>query len=230
MQERIEEHLGYAHAVAAEVLRKLPPSVDRDEVESAAHLGLAQAGAAYDPSRGISFATFAYYRIRGAIYDSIRHTVRLSKFEQGANEYMTEYSAAGDAGPEHDLQELRRVTGAVTSSYLLSLEALRQDPHDHSQESPFDSVALAERRASLREAISVLPSKNREVIEGYYYDNASFEEIGRRMGLSKSWICRIHAKSLDMLREVLAEKRSVDEAREIVYTQATSPVSPSITA
>src|SRR5215475_1822808 len=89
----VELHLGYAHAIAADMLKTLPPSVDRADLESAAAFGLFQAATAYDPSRGISFATFAYYRIRGAIYDDLRKACRANKFEEAANCYMLDYSS-----------------------------------------------------------------------------------------------------------------------------------------
>jgi RNA polymerase sigma factor for flagellar operon FliA len=48
-----------------------------------------------------------------------------------------------------------------------------------------------------------LPEKNRKVIEGCYYQNRTLEDVGADMGLSKSWTCRIHAKGIEMLREML---------------------------
>jgi RNA polymerase sigma factor for flagellar operon FliA len=66
MNELIESHLGYAHAIAADLAGRYPPNIA--DLESAAELGLVQAARSYDPSRAVSFATFAYYRIRGAIF------------------------------------------------------------------------------------------------------------------------------------------------------------------
>jgi DNA-directed RNA polymerase specialized sigma subunit len=65
-----------------------------------------------------------------------------------------------------------------------------------------------EQKDWLKRAIASLPAKNREIIERYYFEEVSLEEIGDRMGLSKSWVCRIHAKSLIMLRETLAAQQS----------------------
>ena len=63
----------------------------------------------------------------------------------------------------------------------------------------------SEAHERLREAVKRLPDKNRRVLEGYYYEDKSLEEIGAGMGLSKSWVCRVHAKSLEMVREYLEE-------------------------
>ncbi|MBV8071423.1 MAG: hypothetical protein JO270_16050 [Acidobacteriaceae bacterium] len=68
----VESHLGYAHAIAAEVL-KLDSSVNRADAERSAEFGLMQAASAYDPSRSTAFTTFAYHRIRRVIYEDLRH-------------------------------------------------------------------------------------------------------------------------------------------------------------
>src|SRR5882724_3392753 len=84
----IEAYRSYSHAISAEILKKLPSSVDRDDVIGAAELGLVEAAQNFDPTRGVLFKTFAYYRIRGAIYDSLRKVGRLKgeprvRFEAG---------------------------------------------------------------------------------------------------------------------------------------------------
>ena len=43
--------------------------MERDEFESAACLALVEAARSFDPTRNIRFATFARFRIRGALVD-----------------------------------------------------------------------------------------------------------------------------------------------------------------
>src|ERR1700732_1691603 len=91
----VETFRSYSHAIAAEVLRKYP-AIARDDIIGAAELGLVEAAQNFDPSRGVLFKTFAYYRIRGAIYDALRKMGCLKgetklHFEAGANEYMKDY-------------------------------------------------------------------------------------------------------------------------------------------
>src|SRR5258707_3325347 len=68
----IESHLSYAHAIAAEIVKTLSIHVERGELRAAAELGLTEAAHSYDHRPGVQFKTFAYYRIRGAVYDAIR--------------------------------------------------------------------------------------------------------------------------------------------------------------
>src|SRR5258707_4953824 len=68
----IESHLSYAHAIAAEIVKTLPIHVERGDLQAAAELGLTEAAHSYDHRPGVQFKTFAYYRIRGAVYDAVR--------------------------------------------------------------------------------------------------------------------------------------------------------------
>ncbi len=212
-QALIEHHRGYARALAAEILKKLPPHAERDELESAADLGLVEAANAFDPSRGVQFRTFAYYRIRGAVYDCIRKLTWLSKtdydklrFEASANDFLADYSSGSEAGgsPETGLEEVRGLTDSLATAYLLSLDAegvrTPEDPTPAAEERLIDS----EQRGMLREVIGKLPERNRVAIESYYYQGLTLEEVGKKIGLSKSRASRVVARSVEMLREAMA--------------------------
>src|SRR5262245_5291591 len=56
------------------VVRRLRPATSRLEVDdlvSAGTIGLIEAADRYDPERGVTFASFAYRRIRGAVIDEL---------------------------------------------------------------------------------------------------------------------------------------------------------------
>ena len=209
----VQAHRPYCHSVAKELLGHLPPHIDRDDVLGWADLGLMEAAQAFDPSRGVSFRTFSYYRIRGAILDGVRksgwlnrreyHNVRL---RQRTNELLQVYAdlpdqPAADAGA--GLEDLRRISGSVAVSCVLSLEELHGEPADPRVVPADEDVAVLENRERIRDCLSRLPERNRELLIDYYYRDITLEQIGQRMGLSKSWISRIHAKSLELLRDLL---------------------------
>jgi RNA polymerase sigma factor for flagellar operon FliA len=211
----IETNLAYAHAITAEVMRKLPPELERKDIQCWAELGLVEAANAFDRTRGVQFKTFAYYRIKGAIYDGLRKLgwypkaqYQRLRFEMAANEYLKDVSddplPAGS--PEAQLQDLKDLTGNLMSCYMLSLEALGEEPIDHDQVSAERALEYQQQRENLRRSLSQLPEKNRRVLEFCYFDELTFEEIGNKLGLSKSWVCRLHAKSLEMLRKLLTQQ------------------------
>ena len=42
-------------------------------------------------------------------------------------------------------------------------------------------------------------------MELYYFADMKLEEAGAKLGLSKSWACRLHARAVNLLREALGE-------------------------
>ena len=216
VDQLIHAYRSYAHAIASEILRKLPPNIERGDIIGAAELGLVQAAQAFDPTRGVLFKTFAFYRIRGAVYDGLRKMAWFSKaqyqqyrFERAANEYLADYSTTPvpQGSVEEDGEELKNIAGSLVSCYMLSLDQFPQEletPDARSEE----ECEKMEQQDMLRKCLSQLPEKNRQVMEFYYLQDLSLEEIGEKLGLSKSWVCRIHSKSLEMLRNALQASSS----------------------
>jgi len=203
----VEGYRSYARAIAAEVAHKCGSWIEREELENAADLGLVEAAVAFDPGRGVQFTTFSYYRIRGAVFDFLRKVgMRPSTFEVAANEYMKDVASAGAAGnAEQECSEIRSIAGSLATCHLLSLEAINLQIADKSAVSPEEQMLKSERRTALRKALDQLPSRKKQVLEDYYYRGVSMDEIGRGLGLSRSRISRIHAKSLELLRSIMLE-------------------------
>ena len=210
----IEANVPYAHALAAEVVRKLPPDLERKDIQGWAELGLVEAANAFDGTRGVQFKTFAYYRIRGAIYDGLRKMgwypksqYQQMRFEMAANEYMRDASgeppAAGTA--EAQLQDLKETTGNLMTCYMLSLDEMQEEPVDQKQMSAEEVVVQSEQKRNIRWLLNKLPEINRVVLEGFYFGGLTLDQIGAKLGLSRSWVCRLHAKSLAMLRKQLVD-------------------------
>jgi RNA polymerase sigma factor FliA len=70
--ELVRAHLHLANQAVNELARRLPSHVNRDDLCSAAMLGLAQAARSWDPDRGACFERHAATRIRGALLDELR--------------------------------------------------------------------------------------------------------------------------------------------------------------
>jgi RNA polymerase sigma factor for flagellar operon FliA len=213
MNELIESHLGYAHAIAAELAGKYPPNITRGDLESAAELGLVQAARSYDPSRSVSFATFAYYRIRGAIFDEVRKSWQAAHFKGDASDYMAEESAQSAPQQGEPYGELHEAASSSACNCLISLDTVGPERVPTTTESPACQMLKKEEAEAIKRALRQLPKRHQFVLQAYYYEDHSLVSIGRQLNLSKSWVSRIHAQALSMVRNILQGSR---RTREIV--------------
>jgi RNA polymerase sigma factor for flagellar operon FliA len=71
-EQLISEHMPVVRSIARRLHEQLPAHVSRDDLYSAGVVGLLEAIDRFDPSKGVLFRTYAQYRIRGAILDSLR--------------------------------------------------------------------------------------------------------------------------------------------------------------
>src|SRR6266571_4312772 len=65
-------HLPLVKAIAVRVHENLPVHVDLDDLVHAGVLGLFDAATKYNPAKKVAFHSYAKYRIKGAILDSLR--------------------------------------------------------------------------------------------------------------------------------------------------------------
>ena len=72
-QERVLlEHLPIVRFLARRIHERLPQHVDIEDLVSAGVVGLMDAFAKFDPDKKVQFRSYAQFRIRGAILDSLR--------------------------------------------------------------------------------------------------------------------------------------------------------------
>src|SRR3954470_12083999 len=115
------QHVGLVHHVARQLSRRLHDKVDLDELVSAGAIGLMQAAASYEPSRGLTFSTYAVPRIRGSMLDELRRHDHMSR---GARRKARALAAARDALVHRLGREPR--TSEVAVELNVSFDTLRQ--------------------------------------------------------------------------------------------------------
>lgn len=226
----IEKYRQYARSLASKIIQTLPPQleVDVEEVYSYSDLGLVEAASRYDPRRGISFTTFAYYRIKGAIYDGLRQagvTIRLRDHDFVWTDNLNNLlqAAADDEqvtaerallSVEDEINEVQSLIEDLIPAYLLSVYSPKAANTLQSPMSPADEAEQSEIVGLIMELIAKLPAKEREVIEAVYLQLEPMMRVAERMGVNKSWITRLHAKAIRRLRGMLRHRGLLVEEPE----------------
>lgn len=72
VQQLVEFHIPFANKIACRKKRTLPRRITLEELQSAAYMGLVEAANRFDDVKGVTFTTFAYPRVFGAIIDYLR--------------------------------------------------------------------------------------------------------------------------------------------------------------
>jgi len=215
-QDLIETHQGIVKSLAWKIHRKLPPHVDLDDLVAYGQVGLAQAARDFDPSRGGQFTTYAYYRIRGAIFDGLskmswfsRWEYHAARYEQRASELLEVQSAADDdsaARREDGVRWLSETVATFSIAYLASDEALSRtmaNPAMTDCAEPSQRAIDREICQKLMELIDGLPAEAGTLIRAAYFEGVTLTEAGRRIGVSKAWASRLHARTLKRLAHAL---------------------------
>jgi RNA polymerase sigma factor FliA len=73
----IVDHLDFVRHVLGRIVAGLPKGIDFENLEAAGVLGLVEAAGQYDPAREVPFKTYAFPRVRGAIFDELRRNCPL---------------------------------------------------------------------------------------------------------------------------------------------------------
>jgi RNA polymerase sigma factor for flagellar operon FliA len=180
-EQLVAHHLELARRAAGRIYPRVRGLVSFDELRALANAGLAEAAERYDPGRGATFATFAWYRIHGAMFDGLRRS--------------SQRRAAAPPPRVMSLEALRD----------RGFDAAGDGPD------PADDLDGARRAARLRVAIARLPDKPRALVTKHYFEGKSLLEAGAELGVSKSWASRLHAQAVDQLRALIEGDRNATE-------------------
>jgi RNA polymerase sigma factor FliA len=220
VQQLMESCQGMVRSIAWTVHQQLPPHVDLDDVIAYGQLGLAQAAQSFRPERG-KFSTYAFYRIRGAILDGLsqmswfsRHEFYARRYAQMSNELLEvdareqEVDAEGreERSIEEGAQWFRDVSAQLSVVYLVSTVAADEQGDapgaqfsDPAAPQPDESISRDELRVRVRELVDALEDDAGDLIRMTYFEGLTLTDAAARLGMSKSWASRLHARTLKRL-------------------------------
>lgn len=223
----IEEHLPLVHHVIGRLTLRLPATLDRDDLFATGVLGLMNAAATWNPTKGAAFKTHAFTAIRGAILDEIRKhdVVPRSRRDRVRHVARVERTLADRLGhaptaeqiAEHACLDVEQVEDVLVNGHgatVVSLDAASDVDEDERPlmqclatptcEDPSDLAAKSELKGRLAAAIAELPERERRVIVLYYAEGLRLKEIGAVLGITESRVCQLHARALHQLNRALS--------------------------
>lgn len=226
-ESRLLEYLPLVQSVARRIHARLPQHVEIEDLISAGVLGLMDALDKFDPSKKVQFGSYAYYRIRGAILDSLRaldwgprslrqtgravdDTTRILTTQLGRSPSDEEVS--GELGVE--LGRYHQLLGDIKGLAIGSLHEARNADSDEEElysvpgrpeENPQFIYLHRELEDRMANAVARLPERERLVMTLYYYEDIKMREIALVLGVHETRVSQMHSSAVMQLREGLGD-------------------------
>jgi len=227
-ERQMMEQLPQVRYIARRIHERLPRHVPLEDLVHAGVVGLIDALHKFDRSKHVQFGSYAKFRIRGAILDSLREMDwsprdlrRKARRLEEAHNTLRARLGRNPSEPElavelgMDLRGLQLLLGEISGLEVGSLrvesprdgreEDLCEYLPDDSEETPLFLCLRSEMKHLLTRAIAELPDKERQVLTLYYYEELTMKEVGVILGVGESRVSQIHSMAVIRLRARLAE-------------------------
>lgn len=228
-ERMIMEHLPQVRLIARRIHERLPESVSLEDLISTGIVGLISAIDRFDPTHNVKLKTYAEYKIRGAILDSLRGLdwaprqqrkrvkqieAAICGIEQRIKRAPSEDEIAAELGLSlegyHEwLVEVRGVNlGSLESASSQQEEGRDLLKYISDDESMWPSRLLerSELERLIAEGIEKMPEMEKTVLSLYYYEELTLREISKVVDLHESRISQLKSQAILRLRSYV-EKR-----------------------
>ncbi len=223
-EELVIGYLPLIRSIARRILKRLPPTVEFEELVNIGVLGLMDAWDRFDSTRGVPFKAYAELRIRGQIIDSLRaddivpRSVRRkhNRLEQERESLMLRLGRMPtDEEIRHQLDlSPEAYAHFVTDSAIATLTSLDTPTNDDASQTLMDTLASMELdaevnvgdrelRRHLSDAVDHLPERERDAVVMYYIQRHTLRDIGQHLGVTESRACQLRGQGVKRLQHRL---------------------------
>jgi RNA polymerase sigma factor for flagellar operon FliA len=219
--------LGLVRRMARRMIRRLPASVQLDDLVSAGHEGLAHAISVYDPALGVPFSTFVRNRIGWAMLNHLRGQDTMPRAKRRLSRTLarseqeliarlgrepTEAEKAAELGISVELY--RRWASQCAEHQIVSLEGdddryCAYEPKDPGPD-PECQYIEADLRQHMWSVVETLPERQRQVLHMYYGQGMKLRQVASELGVTVSRACQVRSAAQQQL--TLAMQQPVAKA------------------
>lgn len=224
----ILEHLPQVRLIARRIHERLPESVSLDDLVSTGIVGLISAIDNFDSSHKVKLKTYAEYKIRGAILDSLRGLdwaprqqrkkakqieAAIAGVEQRLQRMPTEEEIAAELGVTLDAYHCWLVD--IRGVNLGSLEAVSSEEDgrdllqyisDTEEHWPSRLLEKAELERLLADAIEKMPYVERTILSLYYHEELTLREVAKVVRLHESRVSQLKSQAILRLRSYIQKR------------------------
>lgn len=206
--QEIADHLPMVQRIVSHFMRRLPRSVQREDLVAAGTVGLFRALQSSEHTSPEMFASYARIRIHGSIVDELRrHDWSPRRRKDPNGDAAVPAASSGATGATG-------ATGAARSSARpaaprvvvlgfddLTSQCAQGTANDNA--SPLDQVLERCAHEELHAAVEGLPPRERDIVRMRYFRGVKSRDIALAMNLSEARVSQLHARAMKRLKDML---------------------------
>lgn len=207
----VARHTELVTRAAGRMRRRIPSwaRLEYCDLVSAGFVGLLEAADRFDWSEPDGFASYAEFRVRGAILDELRALDPVPRaarrLHRAAEQARHQLRQQQDRDPSRSevARAIDRSTRNVAVVEQLCACGLDQELPEALPSAAPTPLELALDSHDLRaasEAIAALPDRHRDVIRWHYVEDVPFTEIATRLGVTRGRVSQLKSDALRRLR------------------------------
>lgn len=215
MTQIVERFYPRVRSIVRRLARRLPSTVDPEDLVQAGMTGLVAAVRSYDVARGSAMDAYLITCARGAILEELRALDPLSRDDRKAARGLAaarcqltaelgrppddvELAARAELTVER-VRELQVRLAAVATS-AMETPAVAKVGAKSDEGEVLDQLVRRRTAERVEKAIAKLAPRLRTVLELRYDHELSLKEIGSQLGVSESRVCQLHGQAVAQLR------------------------------
>lgn len=225
-QAIVLEQMPQVKYIARRIHEHLPQHVPFEDLLQAGIVGLIDALNKFDSEKNVKFASYAKFRIRGAILDSLREmdwgprdlrrksrqidTV-MQKLQTELGRTASEPEMSKEMGLS--LREFHHLLNEIRGLEIGSLQCeangdgqemdLAENIPGPPDQDPLTLCLTGELSQRLQQAVAKLPEREQQVLMLYYQQELTMREVGELMGVGESRVSQIHTLAVEHLRSAM---------------------------
>ena len=218
----IEKHISYVEAIASKIIKsqKIPPCIDFGDLVSWGIEGLIKAKSKFNPDSNTKFETYAFYRIRGEILDSIRKEWKYrvpkeylnskKKFKEQLSDFIVDQIKEAETSQESEEKiSDNLIENAAVATFLSNDVSLAVSKGKGMQDPEIEQIDEAFHE--IWDEIDTLNEEEKQVIDLFYIKGLKQFEIAEHMKCSTAKVSRIHYKIIQDLKVQLKNRSESHE-------------------
>jgi RNA polymerase sigma factor for flagellar operon FliA len=215
----IRQNSRLVQKVARQVHHQVASSIPLEDMVQIGQIALIEAARNFVDRGTAAFSTYATLRVRGAIIDELRRSATISRkaLRQRREFERVQTNLHGELGRQPSEGEMAENLDMAIGAYRAAVGAMqttvyRSIDEEYSDKSswfadlapPADVVIdIKRRQEAIATAIWTLPDREQVVLQLYFVDECSLEEISAIFNVGPARICQIKKSALDQLRNKL---------------------------